>query len=148
MQLCRLQVVVVDDIATNCKLLKHMVAGVKLKGGGKPIVQTFTSGFDAVENCASGQVDIVFMDLHMPECDGLETAKLIRHQELELGLPRTHICCISASSSKEDRKAVRESGMDFYLPKPFGKLEVAAFLNTIPRQHARSKKGRRQGKKG
>lgn len=66
--------------------------------------------------------DIVLMDYHMPEMDGLEATREIRRHEaaIEEGARRrVPIVAITASAMESERQACLRSGMDDVLVKPF-----------------------------
>ncbi|MGB1017355.1 MAG: response regulator, partial [Nannocystaceae bacterium] len=74
------------------------------------------NGIEAFESVASVDYDIVLMDIHMPEVDGLEATQRIR-ANAELHQP--YIIALTANATVEDRKACLEAGMNDYLSKPF-----------------------------
>jgi CheY-like chemotaxis protein len=60
--------------------------------------------------------DVVFMDVQMPDLDGIETTRLIRRN-----LPRNrqpHIIALTAAAFPEDRMRCLEAGMNDYIAKP------------------------------
>lgn len=59
--------------------------------------------------------DIVFMDMQMPEMDGLEATRRIRRMALER---QPRIIALTANASPADRERCFESGMDGFLAKP------------------------------
>jgi signal transduction histidine kinase/CheY-like chemotaxis protein len=65
-------ILVVDDIATN-----RLVASQLLIASGARVVEA-ASGFEALERLAQGGIDVVLLDLMMPEMDGAETLRRIR----------------------------------------------------------------------
>jgi CheY-like chemotaxis protein len=69
--------------------------------------------------------DVVLMDVHMPELDGLEAARRI-HREWPAGA-RPRIVALTASATEEDRQACLDAGMDDYIAKPvrLGNLQLA-----------------------
>jgi PAS domain S-box-containing protein len=89
-------------------------------------------GLDAIEAMRSEPFDVVLMDCQMPEMDGFKTTQRIREME-QGGLlaGRTPIIALTANAIKGDRERCLEAGMDDYIAKPFGSLEL---LERISRQ--------------
>jgi PAS domain S-box-containing protein len=75
--------------------------------------------------------DLVLMDIHMPDMDGVEAARRIRALYPEDARPaegRPPIVALTANAFAEDRAAYLEAGLDDYLAKPFEKADLAALL--------------------
>ena len=88
------------------------------------------TGHAALAAVARRVYDVVFMDVQMPEMDGLETTRRIRELETRLGpaRPRTHIIAMTANASPDDRAACLAAGMDDYLSKPIQAKELRRAL--------------------
>jgi len=69
------------------------------------------------------QFDLIFMDIHMPEMDGLEAAKIIL--EMKCDIP---IVALTANIMSNDRDTYKNSGMYDCLPKPFVAQDLWACL--------------------
>jgi signal transduction histidine kinase/ActR/RegA family two-component response regulator len=118
-------VLVVEDNAVNRDLLSEMLGLLGLT------VSAAENGAQAVALCESQSFDVIFMDWHMPEMDGLEATQRIR--ELETGAERTRrapvrIIALTASAMPGDRESCVASGMDDYISKPFMFDEIVAAL--------------------
>lgn len=119
---CRL--LLVEDNTVNLKLLVSMFS----KLGYKNILNA-RNGFDALIACKSEKVDVIFMDLQMPEMDGLTAAKKIREWEsAKKREDRVFISALTANVNPADRKKCFELGMDQYLSKP---VNTRALCRTI-----------------
>lgn len=103
------KVLLTDDNAIN-----RMVAGEILVKANCS-VEFAESGRLAIEKIKSTSYDLIFMDIQMPEMDGVETTQTIRQLEIDSLAP---IVAMTAYSMKEDRDRFLEAGMDDYLPKP------------------------------
>jgi PAS domain S-box-containing protein len=91
---------------------------------GVPV--TFVSdGREALEAVRRQNYAMVFMDCQMPNLDGLDATKLIRHEEQLTGrhLP---ITAMTANAFAEDRAACLAAGMDDYLSKPVKLADLRA----------------------
>jgi len=81
------------------------------------------NGKECVEKIKSGKFDIIFMDIMMPEKDGLEATAEIR--SLGYSLP---IVAMTANAREEDKTKAFNSGMNHYLAKPVRIEEIKEVL--------------------
>jgi len=84
------------------------------------------SGREVVEAVARQKYDLIFMDLHMPEMDGLEATRIIRSRTIRSEQP--YIVALTANAMKEDRDLCVAAGMDDYLSKPMRPAEIKAVI--------------------
>lgn len=77
--------------------------------------------------------DLVFMDIQMPNLDGIQSTKLIR--EMGFSAP---IVALTAFAEESNMKECMASGMDFFLPKPIRrpalKQVLKKYCTTIPEE--------------
>lgn len=71
-----------------------------------------------------GDIDIVLMDLQMPEMSGFQAAELIRAQNSAVKNPSIPIIALSADAFLETRRKVIDAGMNDYVTKPFNPEEL------------------------
>ncbi len=103
-------VLVVDDDTRNIFALKTMLEEYRLK------VLTAESGMQCLDVIGGGeQVDIVLMDIMMPEMDGYETIRRMRSDERMRDLP---IIALTAKAMKGDRETCLAAGASEYISKP------------------------------
>jgi len=76
---------------------------------------------------AGAPYDLILMDVHMPDVDGLEATRQIRAVETA-GTQRTPIVALTANAYGEDREACLAAGMDDFLVKPLDRERLAAVL--------------------
>ncbi|HAX91363.1 MAG TPA: hypothetical protein DCY07_04045 [Rhodospirillaceae bacterium] len=86
-----------------------------------------SNGLEAVKMAAEKRYDLIFMDGHMPEMDGLEATKQIRAFEQRLNL-HTPIIAVTADAMKGDRDKCIGAGMDDYLYKPVKAESIKAMI--------------------
>ena len=87
------------------------------------------NGLEAVESVRMIPYDVVFMDLQMPELDGLGAMRQIRSEHASGRRPR--IVALTANAYDEDREACLAAGMDDYLSKPLQMDKLAAALERV-----------------
>ncbi|OLF14810.1 response regulator [Actinophytocola xanthii] len=116
----QLHVLLAEDNPVNQKVAQLMLT----KLGHR--VDVVGNGIEAVRAARKTAYDVVLMDVHMPELDGLAATRLIRSQVPEDRQP--HIIAMTASVLVEDRTACSAAGMDDYLAKPVRPSDLAAAL--------------------
>lgn len=104
-----LKVLVAEDNAINRQVIGHLLQRLDVE----PIMAL--NGKEAVDLSNSYSVDLILMDLQMPEMDGIEATRhiLIRDQG---NAPQ--IVAMTANVLPEDRRRCTEAGMVGFLPKP------------------------------
>ena len=112
-----LRILLAEDSPFNQKL----ALGVLGKRGHQLTVAN--NGSEAVNQAASRDFDLIFMDIQMPEMDGLEATKRIRVREGETGC-RVPIIAMTAQAVKGMRERCLSVGMDDYLVKPVRAREI------------------------
>ena len=120
-----LRLLAVDDMPLNQRLLKLMLSKMGYR------CDTASNGREALDLVVRQPYDLVFMDVNMPEMDGLAASRAIRQG---LGsIPQPRIVALTANAMTQDRVACREAGMDDFVGKPFQPAELEqAILNTRP----------------
>jgi CheY-like chemotaxis protein len=104
------RVLLVEDNVVNQK-----VARLMLERLGVATVVAY-NGAEALARLAVERVDMVLMDCHMPVMDGFEATRRIRGLSDERSqLP---VVALTAALFDDERRAIRESGMDAIVPKP------------------------------
>ena len=78
---------------------------------------------EALETLRSQLFDLILMDIHMPEMDGLEATARIRAYEDE-AVRRIPIIAMTAYAMQEDRDKCLQAGMDYYVSKPVNPEEL------------------------
>ncbi len=119
-----MRILSIDDHPTNLMMLRKLL----IKMGAREVIEA-SSGAEGVARYAQeGPFDLVLMDYHMPEMDGLEATKLIRTHEIEHHLPRTPIVAVTADAMKGVQEKCMEAGTDGYVTKPISKGKLMHLL--------------------
>jgi CheY-like chemotaxis protein len=98
-------------------------------------VAMVSDGRRAVAQVALQDFDLVFMDLQMPELDGLEATQQIRRGESRDR--RVRIVALTAHAMQGDEGRCIEAGMDDYLTKPVRAEELDRILSRIAGERQR-----------
>jgi signal transduction histidine kinase/ActR/RegA family two-component response regulator len=115
---------VVDDNPVNRRILAALMEPFGVECGFA------ASGREAVEAWRRQSWAAIFMDIHMPDMDGVEATRTIRAEETAAGRGRTPIIAVTASVLTHEVEAYRQAGMDDVLPKP---IEASALADMLSR---------------
>lgn len=113
-------ILIAEDNAINQKVALKMLSKMDITA------DLAVNGVDAVNAIRNKHYDLVFMDVQMPELDGLEATKKIR--ELEQPPLHTTIVAMTANALQGDRERCLASGMDDYLSKPIKQSDLKAMI--------------------
>jgi len=118
-----LRVLVVDDNTLNLEVARKV-----LEREGAEVL-TCQSGPLALAALARrhGSLDVVLLDVQMPEMDGFETARRIRQIDGAEALP---VIALTAGVLREERDRAMAAGMNDFLPKPIDPRRMVASLRT------------------
>ena len=90
-------------------------------------------GLDGVAAAEKEQVDLILLDINLPDIDGYEVARRLR-SSAKSELARVPIIAVTANALKGDAQKALDAGCDVYMSKPINIRElwarVAAFLDT------------------
>ena len=111
------RILLVEDNPTNL-----MIAKLVLEKEGHR-VDTAANGLEAVAAVRRFPYDIVFMDINMPEMDGLQATQAIRSLDDETRA-KTPIVAMTALAMRGDRERILAGGVDDYVEKPIRKERV------------------------
>ena len=98
-----------------------------LAQGGFEVVEA-KDGREAIDRIAAGGIDLVVLDILMPEADGLEVCRRVR------SAGRLPIIFLSSKDEELDRVLGLELGADDYLSKPFSPRELLARVRAVLRR--------------
>jgi CheY-like chemotaxis protein len=115
-------VLLADDNAINQKVAVTMIS--KLGYRADPAA----NGLEALAAVKRQHYDIIFMDVQMPEMDGLEATRQIRAHAAAEGGRGPWIIALTANAMQDDRDLCLAAGMDDYVTKPFKLPDITAAL--------------------
>jgi two-component system, chemotaxis family, chemotaxis protein CheY len=122
------QILVVDDSATMRRMV--MSALRDLKGVQ---FQEASNGLEAIERLVIASVDLMILDLNMPEMHGIEVLQFVRTHPNYNSIP---IIVLTTRGDETSRREALAAGASSYLTKPFEPRsfvsQVADLLNYIP----------------
>ncbi|MEO6395865.1 MAG: PleD family two-component system response regulator [Devosia sp.] len=121
------RVLIVDDIPTNVRLLEARLTAEYFE------VRTAASGAEALELCARGDIDIVLLDVMMPEMDGFEVCRRLKASATTMHVP---VLMITALDQPSDRVKGLEAGADDFLTKPVDDIQLMARVKSLVRLKA------------
>ncbi len=109
-----MNLLIVDDNKNNRMILSLLLEDYLDENSGVSFsMDEAVDGLEAVKMCESKQYDAVFMDIMMPNMDGIEATKLIRQKDKKI-----MIIAVSAVDDKEKQKEILSHGAEDYISKP------------------------------
>lgn len=113
-------ILIAEDNPANQKLLLRMLQQLGY------VADVAENGIQVIEAVERKRYDIVFMDVHMPEMDGLEATRVIvnKHERQK----RPVIIAVTADALQGDREKCVQAGMDDYITKPIRIADIHGVL--------------------
>ena len=118
------KILVVEDEASFSEALEFLLG----KEGFS--VVTAENGADALKKFDQGGIDLVLLDLMIPEISGTEVCRQIRTKS------RTPIIMLTAKDSEVDKVVGLEIGADDYVTKPYSSRELVARIRAVLRRNS------------
>jgi CheY-like chemotaxis protein len=122
-----LRVLLAEDNPVNQALATRILEGLGHK------VQVVNDGKEAIEQAQAQDFELIFMDVQMPELDGLEATRAIRATEAGTG-KHVPIVAMTAHAMKGDREKCLSAGMDGYLSKPIRIDELKQTISEVEKK--------------
>lgn len=113
-------ILVIDDEMMNIKMVGHIFKDI-------PTVHIISAlnGDEAMSELENNDIDMILLDLRMPDIDGFELYKLIRRK---YSMP---VVMMTADESGETMQMINELGIDAYLAKPLNKSVTQEVFHSI-----------------
>lgn len=110
------KILCVDDNEANLKLIAELLSEYNVK------TTLAINGKEAVIATKREEFDLIFMDIQMPEMDGIEATRHIRKQKSQR--TRVPIIALTAHAMKGEKEKLLNEGMDDYLTKPISQTQL------------------------
>jgi CheY-like chemotaxis protein len=114
-------ILAIDDNLDNLVLLEYQLSCLKQRS-----FITATTGKDALTLAEHQNPDLILLDIHLPDIDGVEVVRKLRKCPLTANIP---IVAVTALARREDRDRILASGCDDYLSKPYDLDELEAIIH-------------------
>jgi PAS domain S-box-containing protein len=119
-------ILVAEDNKINLKVITTM-----LEKAGHTVIGA-EDGREAISLIKSNSgIALVFMDMYMPNLDGIETTRVIRKLEKENRIDPLPIIGLTAASTKQDKEMMLEAGCDDCLIKPIQREHLLDVLDSV-----------------
>ncbi|WP_273265057.1 response regulator [Flexistipes sinusarabici] len=117
----KLKILVVDDSSIINKKLIQIYESL-----GHKVVDTAKTGEEAIEKYDSNKIDLVSMDITMPDMDGIEATKEILDKN-----PEALVMVVTSHGQEQMIVSAIEAGAVGYILKPFNKERIRAMIDKI-----------------
>jgi PAS domain S-box-containing protein len=112
---------IAEDEDSNYMLLVELLADMEIK------ILRASNGIETVEICKSNpNIDLVLMDIKMPEMDGIEATRQIKKMR-----PYLPVIAQSAYSFPEEKKQAYMAGCNLFVSKPIKKVELLQAISQV-----------------
>ena len=115
-------VLVTDDSS----FMRTMLSNIFKNTPGVGEISHASNGNEALETYKNKKVDLVTMDLDMPQMNGLDAAKQIKTFD-----PNAKIVVVSSSKKTEDRDEMEKIGVSGYITKPFERAQIKEIIEKL-----------------
>ncbi|OHD57033.1 MAG: hypothetical protein A2Y33_08890 [Spirochaetes bacterium GWF1_51_8] len=116
------RILCIDDEPMNLELLKAI-----LEPQGYEVYRAL-NGKDGIVKLSGGGIDLVILDVSMPELNGYEVCRMIKNNP---GTSNTPVVLLSGLSGTEETKRGMDAGCDDFISKPFSRTEFIERINTV-----------------
>jgi len=110
-------ILIAEDVESNFLYLKAVLSKLNAT------IYWAKNGIEAVEICENNSIDLVFMDLQMPEMNGYEATEILKKK-----IPNLPIVAQTAFAMSDDREKALDAGCDDYLAKPIKSKDLLSVV--------------------
>jgi two-component system NtrC family sensor kinase len=131
-QKCPMKIMIAEDNLVNQKIAEKIFN----KLGYQVII--VNNGMEALSTLKQEMYDVIFMDIQMPELDGIETTKAIYQEWGEINRP--YIIALTANAMPSDRDQCLSVGMDDYISKPVKVEKIVESIQLLQQRRFNSRR--------
>ena len=110
-------ILIAEDVESNFLYLKAVLSKLNAT------IFWAKNGVEAVEICDENQIDLIFMDLQMPEMNGYKATEILKKK-----FPSLPIVAQTAFAMSDDREKALDFGCDDYLAKPIKSKDLLSVV--------------------
>jgi signal transduction histidine kinase/CheY-like chemotaxis protein/HPt (histidine-containing phosphotransfer) domain-containing protein len=130
----KVRILFVDDDPVNLLLGRVILSKFKVK------TDFSNSGTDALNKFKKGRYDIIFLDINLPDYNGIQITQMIRDEEKDLdGKQKTRIIAMTANAMKKQIETYMQSGIDSIMLKPYEEetlyRKIVAYATKVDEDH-------------
>lgn len=122
------KILLVEDEDLNRTLVKAVLARAPIEAIRDAEVIDATSLAAARRRLADEDVDLILLDMNLPDGNGLTLARELAGESTRPGRRRPVVVAVTASVLPQDRAAAMEAGCDGFLDKPYAAAELVAVV--------------------
>ncbi len=100
-------------VCDDSLLIRKKLTGLLNSIGAESVIEA-ENGLEAVQKAQNSEIDLIFMDIVMPEMDGVEA---VRH--IKAGLPDAYIVMVSSVGTQKNLMKALKAGASDFIQKPF-----------------------------
>lgn len=120
-------ILIVDDSPTMRRMVTASLRGLPAVSFGEA-----ANGLEAIERVALWPVDLIILDLNMPDMHGLEVLNFLRRHQAYSGIP---VIVLTTRGDEASRTDALAAGASLYMTKPFTPQGLAAQAQALLRPH-------------
>ncbi|HEY7271320.1 MAG TPA: response regulator [Actinoplanes sp.] len=124
------RILLVEDEDLNRTLVKAVLARAQIQAVRDAEVLDAGSLAAARQRLHDEQVDLVLLDMNLPDGNGLTLARELAAEGRSQGRQRPAVVAVTASVLPQDRAAAIEAGCDGFLDKPYAAADLVAVVAT------------------
>lgn len=132
-------ILVVDDVEYTRQLLRNAVLATLNSDPDKFIIHRYkfvnsSNGQDAMAKVEQYQPDLIFLDIELPDLNGIEILKRLKAQD-----PKVFVIMVSGESTIENVQNSLKNGAAGFIVKPFSAIKVSEALRNFEKKKVKGK---------